>query len=299
MRRLNLLPVLFIASLGVVHSAFAADLSDPILGQWKWFTKSTKVFHADGSITKGGTWRCVNPGEVPRKYVIVWGQGKLVDTLLLTKEENHLSGKNAQGVKVSAERLSREDPDKTADKAPEAPAAWNPSSLTEPLAPYIHNLETLLSLRRIGNKETKAFLAEASGRLITLRQEIVVEREKAADSKTAPFDAALRTCDLISAALAERSNVLGDLKASGAVVNDGRLEEPARKDNLTQGIKGGSFAKAVGSIVERDREREANEKAAQRAAHSDHALTAMAENNWNKRSAEWMQQIAAAYGGIK
>jgi hypothetical protein len=303
--------------------AFAADSNDPIVGTWKWFTKGTRTFHTDGTVTPDGTWKCVNPGGLPHKYVIVWGDGTWVDTMVLGKEEKHLSGHNQKGVPVSGDRLSREDPavasnpppaggnapatagtpPATAGTAPAAtsntPATVNLSSLTEPLAPYIQNLEVLLSLRRISNKENKAFLTQASGKLITVRQGIVVESEKVSDQKKAPFNAALKTCDLISAALAERSQVLGDLKASGAVVNDGRLEEPGRKDNLTQGIHGDGLAKAVGSIVERDREREAADKAAHRAKSTDHALTAMAENNWTKRSAEWMQQIAAAYGGIR
>ena len=78
-----------------------------------------------------------------------------------------------------------------------------------------------------------------------------------------------------------------------------RKEQPGRKDNLTQGIKGGDTAKAVGAIVERDRERQAAAKAAQRAARTDNALSAMAANRWNKRALELQQQIAAAYGEIK
>jgi hypothetical protein len=317
MRSAKILQVLCVASIGLCRPAFGAELSDPILGQWKWFTKSTKVFHADGRLTntegdtaKGGTWECVNPGETPRKYVIHWSHGKLVDTLLLENEGNHLAGRNAQGVHVSAERLSREDPDQPAAapvaNAPAAqppatptPPPWNPSALTQPLDPYIRNLPDLLSLRRTGNKDTRTFLAQSSGTLIMVRQNIVVKREKATAQNVAAFNAALKTCDLLSAALAERSKVLGDLQASGAVVNDGRLEEQSRKDNLTQGIHGDGLAKAVGSIVERDREIEANRKAAARAKHSDQALTAMAENQWNARSNEWMAQIAAAYGEIK
>ena len=306
MRFANIFQLLFIVSLGVFNPAWGADSSDPILGQWKWFTKSTKVFHADGRLTdtagsmaKGGTWKCVNEGELPRKYVIAWSSGNNVDTLVLGNSENHISGKNAHGVKVSADRLTREDPDKAAATAPAAPPAWSVTTLTEPLNPYIRDLPNLLSIHRTASKETKEFLEKAPGTLITVRQDIVVKSEMATDQNRGAFNAAVRTCDLLSAALAERSKTLGDLQASGAVVNDGKLEEQARKDNLTQGIHGDGLAKAVGSIVERDREREANARAAARAKHSDHALTAMAENQWNQRSAQWMTQIAAAYGEIK
>ena len=127
MRSSKIFQVLFIVSIGVFKPAFGADLNDPIVGQWKWYTKTTKVFHADGRFTDpehedkaGGTWKCLNPGESPRKYSIIWSSGKFVDTVLLENEENRLSGigKNFYGARVSAARLSREDPDKTA----EAPA---------------------------------------------------------------------------------------------------------------------------------------------------------------------------------
>ena len=106
-----ILQILFIVSIGVFKTALGAESNDPITGQWKWFTEETKTFHADGSIAKDGTWRCVNPGGIPRKYVIVWSEGKYVDTVVLGNDGNHLSGKNDEGVEVSAERLSREDSD--------------------------------------------------------------------------------------------------------------------------------------------------------------------------------------------
>jgi len=134
MRFSKILQVLFIVSIGVFKPAFGADLNDPILGQWKWFTKSTKVFHADGRltdtegrITKGGTWRRLNPDEAPGKYEIVWSSGRFVDTILLGDGDNRLSGKNTKGDRVSAVRLSREDPDKTAETpATNAPAIKSP-----------------------------------------------------------------------------------------------------------------------------------------------------------------------------
>jgi len=112
MRCANILQILFIVSIGVFKTALGAELNDPIIGQWKWFTDETKTFHADGSITKDGTWRCVNPGGNPRKYVIVWFEGKFVDIVVLGNDGNRLSGWNDEGVQVSGERLSREDPDK-------------------------------------------------------------------------------------------------------------------------------------------------------------------------------------------
>ena len=125
------------------------------------------------------------------------------------------------------------------------------------------------------------------------------EREKAADDKKGLFDAAIKTSDLISAALEDRGKVVGDLNASASVSSDGKLQDPAKKDNLTQGIKGGSTAKAVGSVVERDREKQAIARGEAQNAANGNALSSMAANQWNQRAAQWHDQIAAAYGQIK
>lgn len=110
MRCANILQVLFIVSIGLFKTALGAELNDPIVGQWNWFTEEVKTFHTDGSVANDGTWRCVNPGGSPRKYVIVWFEGRFVDTVVLGNDGNHLSGRNDEGVEVSAERLSREAP---------------------------------------------------------------------------------------------------------------------------------------------------------------------------------------------
>jgi hypothetical protein len=180
-----------------------------------------------------------------------------------------------------------------------APAAADPSNPVAALAPYISNVDELLALNR-GKKGGEPFFQKASGDLLILRQEFVVEAEKAADAHLkGMYAAAVQTCDAISAALEDRSKVLGDLSTSSTINPDGKLNAPAKKDNLTQGIHGDGFAKAVGSVVERDRERQAiaDGKAQNKANGS--ALTAMASNQWNTRSAQWKQQIAGAYGNIK
>ena len=89
------------------------------------------------------------------------------------------------------------------------------------------------------------------------------------------------------------------MNASAAVAGSGKLEEGPRKDNLAQGIKGGSTAKAVGSVVERDRERGENHQAKVSAARTDNALSAMAVNNWNKRTIELRKQVTDAFARIK
>jgi hypothetical protein len=131
MRSSKILRVLFIVSIGVFKPAFGADSNDPIVGSWKWFTQTIEIFHADGrftniegSIKSSGTWRRLNPGDTPPKYEIVWTKAKFVDTLLLENDENRLSGigKNVFGDHVSAQRLSREDPDRRAEAAAPKPS---------------------------------------------------------------------------------------------------------------------------------------------------------------------------------
>jgi hypothetical protein len=179
------------------------------------------------------------------------------------------------------------------------PAEGNPAIPAEALAPYINNLDALLALNRPATKSLQAFFAQSSGRIVTLRQEFIGEQANAPAENKHLFKAAIATCDAISGALAERDSTLADMQSSSAVANSGKLEQPSKKDNLTQGIKGGDFAKAVGSVVERDRERQATAIAKKNAAGGDHALTSMSANRWNKRSAELKQKIIADYSQIK
>ena len=188
---------------------------------------------------------------------------------------------------------------KKKEKPTPAPAPADPSNPVAALGPYISNIDELLALNR-GKKGAEPFFQKASGDLLILRQEFVVEQEKAADAHLkGMYGAAVQTCDTISAALEDRGKIAGDLKTSQTINPDGKLNEPAKKDNLTQGIHGDGFAKAVGSVVERDRERQAIAKGEAQNRANGTALTAMAANEWNTRSAQWKQQIAAAYSQIK
>ncbi|HSI14075.1 MAG TPA: hypothetical protein VK961_18655 [Chthoniobacter sp.] len=182
---------------------------------------------------------------------------------------------------------------------PAAPAAPNPANPVEALAPYINDLDNLLALVRTVNKSNSEFLAQSSGRIITLRQEFIGQQESAPDDQKGKFKAAVATCDVISAALEDREKTLGNLESSAAVKGGGKLEAPAKKDNLEQGLHGGSTAKAVGAIVERDRERQAIAQGKAHAKGNDNALTSMAVNQWNQRAIDWRQKIVANYSQIK
>jgi hypothetical protein len=188
---------------------------------------------------------------------------------------------------------------KAAQEEPAAPPEGNPAIPAEALAPYINNIDGILALHRQVNKSNELLFTQAGGRMITLRQQFLGEMDAAPDDKKAKFKAAVATCDLISAALDERQKVLADLGSSQAVAGGGKLEAPAKKDNLTQGIHGTGTAKAVGAIVERDRERQAVAQGKAHAAANDNALTAMAANRWTQRSIEWRQKIVGAYTQIR
>jgi hypothetical protein len=178
------------------------------------------------------------------------------------------------------------------------PAPADPSNPVAALSPYIINLDGLLALQRQA-KSTQQFAAGAPGKLLVLRQEFNVEMEKAPENLKKMYAAAIKTCDLITAALEDRGKIAGDLSASQAVNSDGKLQDPAKKDNLTQGIHGGGLAKAVGSVVERDREKQAIARGQAQNAANGNALTAMSANQWNQRATAWHNQIAAAYSEIK
>lgn len=182
---------------------------------------------------------------------------------------------------------------------PAVEPAANPAAPAEALAPFINNLDNLLALNRQVNKQNSAFLSESSGRIITLRQEFIGQQETAPEEQKGKFKAAVATCDTISAALEDREKTLGNLASSAAVKGGGKLEAPAKKDNLEQGLHGGSTARAVGAIVERDRERQAIAQGKAQARAGDNALTSMAANQWNQRAIDWRQRIVASYGQIK
>jgi hypothetical protein len=179
-----------------------------------------------------------------------------------------------------------------------AEVAPDPANPTAALAPYINKLDQLLALQRNVPKNEAPLVEQAAQRMVTLRASFAAEREKSEPAGRGKFDAAMATCDVLAQALAERQAVLGDLTSSKSVQGSGKMEEAGRKDNLQEGLKGGGISKAVGTVVERNREREANAKAAARTAANDNAMTAMAVNRWNKRSLEWKTAVNESYGRI-
>jgi hypothetical protein len=179
--------------------------------------------------------------------------------------------------------------------AAEAPAAQAGNGPGGALAPYIEKLDALLAL----HPPAGPFFAEADGHLAVLRQRFVTEGQAAAEGEKQKFAAAVVTCDAITAAVNERKQTAGNLQASHALQGSSKLNQGPRKDVLNQGVRGGDFAKGVGEIQEGKREKAANRAAKATAASDDQALTAMAVNRWNQRSAQLKQSILADYAKIQ
>jgi hypothetical protein len=133
---------------------------------------------------------------------------------------------------------------------------------------------------------------------------LVVEQEKAPAEQKNMFGAAINTADLITAALNDRDTALANLKTSQSVAGGRKLEAPARKETISQGIhsdgvKVKDIGRAEAVAAERDREKQFIAQGAAETKGDQNAMTSMALNQWNKRAADWRQKIAASYSQIK
>lgn len=176
------------------------------------------------------------------------------------------------------------------------PSAGNP---VEALSPYIINLDQLLAFDRAPATAKQPLFTETPGLLTSLRQQFVAEAASALPEKQSLYANAVKTVDLISAALDDRTQALANLKSSQAVGTSSTLEQQARKDNLAQGIHGGGIGKAEAVAVERGREKQQIKRADGRAGASGNAMTSMAMNQWTQRAADWRQRISASYSQVK
>ncbi len=83
---------------------------DPVIGKWRWTDQQVVECFSDGSFTvtptnRGGKWRAVeNKGE-SLKYEFTWDDGMFVDTLLMSRNQKELSGKNKDKKKISASKI--------------------------------------------------------------------------------------------------------------------------------------------------------------------------------------------------
>jgi len=176
------------------------------------------------------------------------------------------------------------------------PGAANP---VEALSPYIIHLDQLLAFNRAPATAKQPLFTETSGLLLTLRQQLVAAASSAPPEKQSLYGNAVKTVDLINAALDDRTKALTNLQSSQAVGASSTLEQQARKDNLAEGIHGGGIGKAESVAVERNREKQQIHRADNRAGASGNAMTSMATNQWTQRAVDWRQRIAAAYAQVK
>ena len=200
---------------------------------------------------------------------------------------------------ISATDASAKPKKKQAPAPPAAPAKPDYSKPSEVLAPYIANLDQLLALERKAPPPAMARLEKASGDLVIARLEFTTLRKDAAPADQPKLDGGIATCDAITRSLEERQKVIGDIQASSAVKGSGALSGGPRKDNLTQGTKGGDLAKSVSGILEYKREKNSKAAAKKSAAQTDDAMTAGAVNRWNKRAIELRKYITDAYARTK
>ena len=189
-------------------------------------------------------------------------------------------------------------PELTDTTVPQPGAKPDYSDTAGTLAPYVANADQLLALHHTGSAQLLEFLEKAPGQLTIARREFTSLRKSADADDQAEFDAAIAACDAITKSLAERQNSLGDINASAAVKSSPRLSDGPRKDKISQGIKGGDLAKAVGTTAELKREKAATAAAKKTAAETDNFFMAGRLNHWNKRAAELKKFIADAYARI-
>jgi len=287
MRSSEILCVLLILSAGLFNPARGAELSDPILGQWKWFTKSTKVFHADGRLTSNvgrtSAWKCVNPGEVPRRYVIFWAMGT-VDTLTLSQDENRLSGKNAQGVVVSGKRLTREDPDKTPD-TPAVATNLPPSQQIEPLLEPSLNaiLAPLEADPQMPRVRVETLRASLGGGLVKAKTPFQKQI----------YQCAIATCDSLTKGMDERSETRAAAAASGLLPSVSNGASIVKTAPLHPGKKSGNAGEAI-----RKKQKDERAYADQQAEALSTFMESSAYKSWITKAASLRENAMDLYGKL-
>jgi hypothetical protein len=178
--------------------------------------------------------------------------------------------------------------------APGAPAK-PPVSPAQKLTPFIENVDFLLASNPPRPKVN--FVNGASSKLAIFKTLFIEEAATADPELRAKLAAAIRTCNLISAAIDERQRTLGQMQAANAVKGSDLIGQ-RRKDVLNQGVRGGTFAKAVGEVEEGKRERREHKEQAARATADDQAISAGVANHWKERAIQLRQQILTSYTQI-
>ena len=88
----------------------AEEKADPIVGRWRWIEDQVVECRVDKTFSvkpsnRHGTWKRVEASTVERKYELTWDDGVYTDTLMMSRDEKKLAGKNQKGKRVEATRL--------------------------------------------------------------------------------------------------------------------------------------------------------------------------------------------------
>jgi hypothetical protein len=169
----------------------------------------------------------------------------------------------------------------------------SPSKDTDParqLAPYIEHIDEILALRRAPAHE------QTAGKVAVLKQAFATRRESAEGPQKAALNAAIATCDRLTAALDERSKALAQVRANMTVKGSDDLGERT-KDSLVKDIRPGR-GRGRAAEVELKREQREKGEARREAIERDQSMTARSVQRWNERTTELRKQITEAYSRI-
>jgi len=171
--------------------------------------------------------------------------------------------------------------------------AADESSPAKALAPFIEKVDLVLALRPPAGPAP--LWNQAHGKVAVLKQQFTVSRTGAEGADAAKYDAAIATCTALLGAIDERDRTASAIFAASAVHGSEKINAPPRKDAANQGVRGGDLSKAVGEVVEAQRERDEKQAGHQATVDTDNALTAAAIKRWKQREIELRAQITAAY----
>jgi hypothetical protein len=104
-----ILTALFLLTIGA-RSEPSKKAKDPIVGKWGWTGDQIVECLPDGTFkvsptNRHGKWRVVPYKVATLKYEFTWDGGLFVDTLLMSRDQKGLSGKNQKKEKIEGTKI--------------------------------------------------------------------------------------------------------------------------------------------------------------------------------------------------
>jgi hypothetical protein len=98
-------------------AAEPAEKGDAIVGRWRWVDKQVVECRADQTFqvkpsNRRGKWKRIEATTVEKKYELQRDGGLFTDTLMMSRDEKKLSGKNQEGKRIEATKLETAEPSK-------------------------------------------------------------------------------------------------------------------------------------------------------------------------------------------